>query len=137
MLVKVYNIARYQNAASVEYLSGSATSEEQVSIFFLINSLEHPLLPDLDFNMGSIDTRHGDGTSPLNMEPLAVVGMAFRGPQEATDTEKLWDFLLRARQAMAPFPPERINADAFWHPDPEHGGTVCVFRAKSTGSVPY
>ncbi|PLN76124.1 iterative type I polyketide synthase [Aspergillus taichungensis] len=73
--------------------------------------------------MGSINIRHGGDTSPLNMEPLAVVGMAFRGPQETTDTERLWDFLLRARQAMAPFPPERMNADAFWHPDPEHGGT--------------
>ncbi|KAH8703346.1 iterative type I polyketide synthase [Talaromyces proteolyticus] len=52
--------------------------------------------------------------------------MATRFPEDATSTDKLWEFLLRARSAAAPFPSERLNADAFFHPDPEHGGTFAV-----------
>lgn len=78
--------------------------------------------------MGSIsldDGPTGSGPSPTDkFEPLAIIGLDTRFPQEATTTEKLWEFLLRARSAMTRFPPERLNAEAFYHPDPEHGGTV-------------
>ncbi len=57
-------------------------------------------------------------------DPLAIIGLAIRGPKEIYNSEKLWEFLLRARQAASPVPPERFNADAFYNPDPEHGGTV-------------
>ncbi|KAH8588918.1 putative polyketide synthase [Bisporella sp. PMI_857] len=60
------------------------------------------------------------------MEPLAIIGLAIRGPEEVSDSERLWEFLLRARQAAAPVPPERFTADAFYHPDPEHGGTFHI-----------
>lgn len=59
------------------------------------------------------------------LEPLAIIGLAAKFPQDAATTEKLWEFLLKARSAMTPFPIERSNAKAFYHPDPEHGGTVC------------
>ena len=58
------------------------------------------------------------------MEPIAIIGMATRFPQDATSTEKLWEFLLKGRNAHTPFPKDRINADGHYHPDPEHGGTV-------------
>lgn len=58
------------------------------------------------------------------MEPIAIIGMATRFPQDATTTENLWKFLLEGRNAHTPFPKDRIDADGHYHPDPEHGGTV-------------
>ncbi|CAG8300192.1 unnamed protein product [Penicillium olsonii] len=66
----------------------------------------------------------GDGVaSPDALEPIAIVGLATRLPQEATSTERLWEMLLHARSAWSAIPKERFNADAFYHPDREHGGT--------------
>jgi acyl transferase domain-containing protein len=62
------------------------------------------------------------------MEPMAIIGMATKFPQEATSNENLWSFLLRARSAYTPFPKDRINADGHYHPDPEHGGTVSFLK---------
>ncbi|KAK2806488.1 Type I Iterative PKS [Emmonsiellopsis sp. PD_5] len=60
------------------------------------------------------------------MAPLAIIGIAARYAQEASDTEKFWEFLLRARQATTPFPKDRLDSNAFYHPDTEHGGTFSV-----------
>lgn len=67
----------------------------------------------------------GDGArSPDALEPIAVVGLATRFPQQATSTDSLWELLLQARSTWSSIPKERFNAEAFYHPDPEHGGTV-------------
>lgn len=58
------------------------------------------------------------------MEPFAIIGFSARYAQEASDPEKFWEFLLRARQATTPVPKDRFNSEAFYNPDPEHGGTV-------------
>lgn len=58
-------------------------------------------------------------------EPIAIIGLAMRAADEATDTEAFWHFLLRARQATRPIPEDRLSSKAFYHPDPDHGGTVC------------
>ncbi|KAJ5674974.1 uncharacterized protein N7477_004908 [Penicillium maclennaniae] len=67
----------------------------------------------------------GDGIAPDALEPIAVVGLATQFPQ-ATSTESLWEILLQARSTWSPIPKERFNAAAFYHPDPEHGGTFHV-----------
>jgi Beta-ketoacyl synthase, N-terminal domain len=72
----------------------------------------------------------------LKLEPLAIVGFATKLPQDAATTEKFWEFLLKARSAMTPFPKERSNAEAFYHPDPEHGGTVCISPSVLVGLLP-
>ena len=59
-----------------------------------------------------------------NTEPIAIIGLAMRAADEATDTEAFWHFLLRARQGTRPIPEDRLSAKAFYHPDPNHGGTV-------------
>ncbi|KAF9887261.1 hypothetical protein FE257_010389 [Aspergillus nanangensis] len=56
-------------------------------------------------------------------DPAVVVGYAVRYPQDATDAESFWEFLLQARESSTAFPPDRINSNAFYHPDPDHGGT--------------
>lgn len=63
-------------------------------------------------------------TGSFEREPIAIVGMAAKFPQEARTVEDLWNFLVQARQAMTDFPPDRINRHAHYHPDAEHGGTV-------------
>ena len=65
--------------------------------------------------------------SPNAVEPIAIVGFATRFPQQATSTEGLWETLLQARSTWSPIPEERFNAAAFYHPDPEHGGTVSLY----------
>ncbi|KAL3457943.1 hypothetical protein BJX64DRAFT_292701 [Aspergillus heterothallicus] len=55
--------------------------------------------------------------------PIAIIGIAGRFSQDATDADRFWDFLLQARQSSGPFPKERFNAEAYYHPDAEHGGT--------------
>ncbi|KAH8815396.1 iterative type I polyketide synthase [Xylogone sp. PMI_703] len=81
--------------------------------------------------MGSIQedlpaTSTANGFYGDKTEPIAIIGLATRFPQDATTTENLWDFLLRGKNAHTPFPKDRINADGHYHPDPEHGGTFAV-----------
>ncbi|KGO73861.1 Acyl transferase/acyl hydrolase/lysophospholipase [Penicillium italicum] len=70
---------------------------------------------------------NGDKAIPSDaLEPIAIVGLATRFPQQATTTESLWELLLQARSTWSSIPKERFNSDAFYHPDPEHGGTFHV-----------
>ena len=75
----------------------------------------------------------------VEREPMAIIGMATRFPQDADTVENLWSFLLRARQAMTRIPVDRMNQDAHYHPDPEHGGTVgirfCILHLCSMKAV--
>jgi acyl transferase domain-containing protein len=68
---------------------------------------------------------------PDTLEPIAIVGLATRFPQQATTTESLWELLLQARSTWSSIPKERFNAEAFYHPDPEHGGTVSHLHDKT------
>jgi hypothetical protein len=71
----------------------------------------------------------GDRVAPADtLEPIAIVGLATRFSQDAATTEDLWQLLLEARSTWSSIPKERFNSDAFYHPDPEHGGTVSLFR---------
>ncbi|OGE53444.1 hypothetical protein PENARI_c008G05255 [Penicillium arizonense] len=67
-----------------------------------------------------------EGIAPDALEPIAIVGLANRFPQQASTTEGLWELLLESRSTWSPIPKERFNSDAFYHPDPEHGGTFHV-----------
>lgn len=71
------------------------------------------------------------GLSNLHREetdsaPLAIVGYSVRYPQDADNADRFWNFLLQARESSSSFPEDRINAKGFYHPDPNHGGTVCT-----------
>ncbi|XRM42767.1 hypothetical protein ABZX51_005978 [Aspergillus tubingensis] len=63
------------------------------------------------------------------MDSLAVIGYAVRYPQDASDSVRFWNFLLKAREASTAFPEDRISQKAFYHPDPDHGGTIHAKRA--------
>jgi acyl transferase domain-containing protein len=58
------------------------------------------------------------------IEPIAIVGLAARLPQGADSTESLWRMIYEGRQATTKVPEDRININAFYHPNPERPDTV-------------
>ncbi|KAL5333394.1 putative polyketide synthase [Aspergillus crustosus] len=56
--------------------------------------------------------------------PIAVVGMSFRGPGEATSVENFWDMICERREGWSKVPEEKWNHDAFYHPDNKRHGTL-------------
>ncbi|EAW12336.1 putative polyketide synthase [Aspergillus clavatus NRRL 1] len=58
--------------------------------------------------------------------PIAIIGMGFRGPADATDVERLWRMIVEGREAWSPIPESRWNSGAFYHPDHARHGTVNV-----------
>lgn len=58
--------------------------------------------------------------------PLAIIGLSCRFPGEATDALRLWDMVASQRNAWSEIPEDRFNKDAFYHPNSDHVGTVCI-----------
>jgi hypothetical protein len=58
--------------------------------------------------------------------PLAIIGLSCRFPGEATDALRLWDMVASQRNAWLEIPADRFDKDAFYHPNSEHVGTVCI-----------
>ncbi len=72
-----------------------------------------------------LDAPNGPSISHGNkVMPIAVVGMGFRGPGDATNIESFWKMISEAREAWSPIPKEKWNNDAFYHPDANRNGTV-------------
>ncbi|PYI35482.1 iterative type I polyketide synthase [Aspergillus indologenus CBS 114.80] len=63
-------------------------------------------------------------------KPLAIIGLAAKYAQEATDVNRFWKFLLEAREATTSYPKDRLNHEGFYHPDPEHAGTTHTRQAQ-------
>lgn len=83
--------------------------------------------------MGSyVESFPGPGQGPADEKvmPIAVVGLGFRGPGDATDVESLYRMILEAREAWSPVPKSKWNNDAFYHPEANHNGTVSKALAK-------
>ena len=57
-------------------------------------------------------------------EPIAVVGLALRFPQDATSPRTFWDMLMEKRSAMTTVPSDRFNANAFYHLGEKRTGVV-------------
>ncbi|KAF4207594.1 hypothetical protein CNMCM8927_002671 [Aspergillus lentulus] len=58
--------------------------------------------------------------------PIAVIGMGFRGPGDATNVEELWKMILEGRESWSQIPESRWNSYAFYHPDHARHGTINV-----------
>ena len=56
--------------------------------------------------------------------PIAIIGMGCRFPGQADSPEKLWEVCAAARNTWSGWPKERLNEQAFPHPQPEHLGSV-------------
>ena len=57
-------------------------------------------------------------------DPLAIIGLACRFPQDASNLDNLWELLLSGRSATTKIPQSRMNGDGHYHPDPERGGAI-------------
>lgn len=58
------------------------------------------------------------------LEPIAVVGVALKFPQDATSPAGFWKMMEEKRCAMTEWPSDRINLNAFYHTDNERRDTV-------------
>lgn len=75
--------------------------------------------------MSRFPSAHGNDVVNAGLEDaIAIIGVAARLPQDANTNENLWKFLFQSRNAMTPFPDDRLNHESHYHPDPEHGATV-------------
>ena len=97
---------------------------------------------DLAFDLGSSASNTPPSTSSEidgdEVDPIAVVGLSLKFPQEATTAEAFWEMLDNGRSAMTEFPSDRLNVDAFYHPDSSRRGTVrnCQGNCDHVNRVP-
>jgi acyl transferase domain-containing protein len=59
-------------------------------------------------------------------EPIAIVGMACRFPGGVDSPDALYDLLVARKSAIRDIPPDRWNANAFFHPDFQKVGSIHV-----------
>lgn len=59
-------------------------------------------------------------------EDIAVIGLGLKFPGDASTPEAFYDLLLEGRSALQETPKNRYNIDAFYHPDHERFGAVCI-----------
>ncbi|WP_437952505.1 SDR family NAD(P)-dependent oxidoreductase [Sorangium sp. So ce296] len=65
-------------------------------------------------------------TEERRHEPIAIVGLGLRLPGGIHDRDTLWTLLEEGRDAIAPIPASRWNADATYDPDPDAVGKSYV-----------
>lgn len=65
-----------------------------------------------------------DGIEKARYEPIAVIGFSLKFPQDATSPEAFWKMMTEKRCSMTEWPKERLNLDAFYHPDSSRPDTV-------------
>ena len=66
---------------------------------------------------------------PAEREPsgageIAIIGMGCRMPGGVHGPDDFWRLLRDGVDAIAQIPPDRWDADAHYHPDPDHPGTI-------------
>ncbi|KAL9581646.1 MAG: hypothetical protein Q9212_003778, partial [Teloschistes hypoglaucus] len=62
---------------------------------------------------------HAVGCGPTSADPIAIIGMSLKFPGKAVDCDSFWKMLLEKHCASTEFPKDRLNIDAFYHPDPK------------------
>jgi acyl transferase domain-containing protein/NADPH:quinone reductase-like Zn-dependent oxidoreductase/NAD(P)-dependent dehydrogenase (short-subunit alcohol dehydrogenase family)/SAM-dependent methyltransferase len=59
-------------------------------------------------------------------EPIAIIGMGCRTPGGGDTPESFWRILKDGVDAIGPLPADRWDVDTYYHPDPEHLGTIAT-----------
>ncbi|KAL8880976.1 MAG: hypothetical protein Q9198_001723 [Flavoplaca austrocitrina] len=60
------------------------------------------------------------------MEPIAVISMAARLPEDEESGVDFWEMIKRGHTAASKIPKDRINMDAFYHPNADRSDTTNV-----------
>ena len=68
-------------------------------------------------------------------EPIAIIGLGCRVPGQANDAASFWRLLRDGVDATSDVPADRWDVDAFYHPDPDHPGTIATRRGGFLGDV--
>lgn len=90
----------------------------------MASSFSYEKSQDLKTNFGSqqyTQIELNDESLEGGLEGIAVVGYSLEFPQDATSSEGFWKMMAEKRCAMTEFPPDRLNIDAFYHPDANRG----------------
>ena len=65
---------------------------------------------------GVADMSKGQHGPEDKLEPIAIVGMAVKFPQDATSPESFWQMMMGGHSAKTDVPPERFEINGFHHP---------------------
>lgn len=74
-------------------------------------------------------------SEPDKIEPIAIIGLSLRFPQDATSPQEFWNMLVEKRSAMSDVPTDRFNVKAFYEPGEHKPGAVsrlCSIRKLSS-----
>lgn len=97
------------------------------------------ILPETEFKVLGQGSQHHSHESPSNgvnsngdthftkqdiLEPIAVVGVSFKFPEDAISEDSYWQMMLEKRCVSKVFPKERTNIDGFHNSDPNKSNTV-------------
>ncbi|KAF2676018.1 hypothetical protein K458DRAFT_447715 [Lentithecium fluviatile CBS 122367] len=86
---------------------------------------ESPASPSDGFE--HINGLDGDAeVSGKDLEPIAVIGLSLKFPQEATSAESFWEMLVKGRSAMTEMRKDCFNLEAYYHPDSDKPGMINV-----------
>ncbi|TVY81127.1 Ochratoxin highly reducing polyketide synthase [Lachnellula suecica] len=61
--------------------------------------------------------------SEAKADPVAIIGLSCRFAGDAKTPREFLEFILQGRSAAGPFPSDKLNAEGYYHPDPDHAGT--------------
>jgi acyl transferase domain-containing protein len=73
--------------------------------------------------MGDFGEFHVNGSRTPSM-PIAIIGMALRGPGDGSNSERFWQMLTAGQSARSEVPKDRYNVDGFYHPDSDRLGSI-------------
>ena len=59
------------------------------------------------------------------LEPIAIIGLSLRFPQDAISADSFWNMLMEGRSGRTEIPKDRFNKDAFYRAGPSRVGSVC------------
>lgn len=76
---------------------------------------------------------HHPSSNPV--EPLAIVGLSFKLPQEAVDETSFWEVMEKRKNLSTDWPTDRTSLDGFYKEGPKEPNMVCYFSKNQAAHV--
>lgn len=76
----------------------------------------------------SVDAQINQNLDEDKMESIAIIGFSLTFPESATSAESFWSMLMDKRCVSTPWPKNRLNGSALYHPDPDRLDSVRTFQ---------